>query len=96
MRGYCKCDLCGRTYHEDENQMYDGITVWFNNEAGENMFPVPDNKLCTQSGELIDDMPAVIDVCPNCFERFYNWIRITRNEAKSSIKDNDFPMNKPE
>lgn len=24
MRGYCKCDLCGKTYHEDENKMYDG------------------------------------------------------------------------
>ena len=96
MRGYCKCDLCGSLYNETENVTYGGITVWWKNKAGENRFPVPDAKLCTQSGELIDDMPAVMDICPNCFERFYNWIRITRNEAKSPINDKDFPMNKPE
>lgn len=89
MRGYCKCDLCGGVYNETENGMYDGITVWWKNKAGENMFPESDAKLCTQSGELIDDMPAVMDICPNCFERFYNWIRVTRNNS-------DFPMNKPE
>ena len=96
MRGYCKCDLCGSVYHEDENKMYGGITVWWKNKAGENMFPTSDAKLCTQSGELIDDMPAVMDICPNCFERFYNWIRMARNESKSPINDKNFPMNPPE
>ena len=54
-----------------------------------------DKKLHTPDGKYITDIPEMMDVCPNCFERFYNWIRITRNEAKSS-KDDDFPMNKPE
>ena len=96
MRGYCKCDLCGSLYNETENVTYAGITVWWKNKSGENRFPMPDSKLCTQSGELINDMPAVIDICPNCFERFYNWIKITRNESKSPVNDKDFPMNKPE
>lgn len=96
MRGFCKCDLCGSLYNETENATYAGITVWWKNKAGENRFPMPDAKLCTQSGELIDDMAAVMDICPNCFERFYNWIRIARNEAKSPVNDKDFPMNNPE
>lgn len=96
MRGYCKCDLCGSLYNETENATYNGITVWWKDNAGDNMFPMLDAKLCTQSGELIDDMPAVMDICPNCFDRFYNWIRMARNEAKSPINDKDFPMNKPE
>lgn len=94
MRGYCKCDLCGRVYNEKENDTYDGITVWWKSKAGGNKFPASGSKLCTQRGELIDNTPAVMDICPNCFERFYNWIRMARNEAKSP-KD-DFPMNKPE
>lgn len=89
MRGYCKCDLCGRVYNETENAAYDGITVWNKDKAGENRIPVLGAKLCTQSGEPFDDIPAVMDICPNCFERFYNWIGMTRNNS-------DFPMNPPE
>ena len=95
MRGFCKCDLCGNIYHKDVNESYDGITFWWKNKSGENRFPMSDAKIFTTSGELIDDMPAVMDICPNCFERFYNWIRMARNEAKSS-SDDDFPMNPPE
>ena len=94
MRGYCKCDLCGCVYHEDENKIYDGITVWWNNSLDTKCYPANGEKIITPDGELTD-IPATMDVCPNCFERFYNWIRITRNESKSP-KDNDFPMNKPE
>lgn len=88
MRGYCKCDLCGSVYNGKENTMYDGITVWWKGKSGTMCLP-GDKKLCTQSGEPFDDMPAVMDVCPKCFERFYNWIRMTRNNS-------DFPMNPPE
>lgn len=28
MRGFFKCDLCGRVYHKNDNEFYDGITVW--------------------------------------------------------------------
>ena len=96
MRGFCKCDLCGNIYHEDDNESYDGITFWWKNKSGETRFPMSDAKLFTTSCELIDDMPAVMDICPNCFERFYNWIMMARNETKSPVNDNDFPMNKPE
>ena len=94
MRGYCKCDLCGKQYHEDENKMYDGITVWRKGNSGEPRF-LGGNKLCTPDGKYITDIPVRMDVCPECQERFYNWIRMARNEAKSP-KDDDFPMNKPE
>ena len=94
MRGYYKCDLCGSVYHEDENKIYDGITVWWNNSLDTKCFPANGEKLITPDGESTD-IPATMDICPNCFERFCNWIRMTRNEAKSP-KDDDFPMNKPE
>ena len=95
MRGYCKCDLCGMVYHKKDNEFYDGITVWKNNWTGTRSLPNDDEKLITQDGESTD-IQAVMDICPNCFERFYNWIRMARNEAKSPINDKDFPMNKPE
>lgn len=94
MRGYCKCDLCGGVYHEDENKMYDGITVWRKGKSGEPNF-LGGDKLSTPDGEYVTDIPVRMDVCPECQERFYNWIRMARNKAKSP-KDDDFPMNKPE
>ena len=94
MRGYCKCDLCGVVYHKKDNEFYDGITVWKNNWTGTRSLPNDDEKLITPDGESTD-IPATMDVCPECQERFYNWIRMARNEAKSP-KDDDFPMNKPE
>ena len=94
MRGYCKCDLCGSVYHEDENKIYDGITVWWKGKSDQ-MCSRDDNKLYTPDGKYIKDIPEMMDVCPECQERFYNWIRMARNEAKSP-KGDDFPMNKPE
>ena len=88
MRGYCKCDLCGVVYHKKDNEFYDGITVWKNNWTGTRSLPDDDEKLITPDGESTD-IPATMDVCPNCFQQFYNLIRIIRNNS-------DFPMNKPE
>ena len=89
MRGYCKCDLCGGVYHKKDNEFYDGITVWRNNLFSETKcLPDDGEKLITPDGESTD-IPATMDVCPNCFQQFYNWIRIIRNNS-------DFPMNKPE
>ena len=89
MRGFCKCDLCGNVYHKDVNKNYDGITVWKkNNWTGIRSLPDNDEKLITQDGESTD-IPAMMDVCPNCLQQFYNWIRMIRNNS-------DFPMNPPE
>ena len=89
MRGFCKCDLCGGVYHKDDNEFYDGITVWRNNLFSETKcLPDDGEKLITPDGESTD-IQATMDVCPNCFQQFYNWIRMIRNNS-------DFPMNKPE
>ena len=88
MRGFCKCDLCGGVYHKDDNEFYDGITVWRNNCNGTKCLPDDGEKLITPDGESTD-IPATMDLCPNCFERFYNLIRMIRNNS-------DFPMNPPE
>lgn len=95
MKGYCKCDLCGGVYHKDENKIYDGITVWWKGKSGPTCFPDDDKLLVAPDGEYVTDIPGRMDVCPECQERFFNWIRMARNEAKSP-KDDDFPMNKPE
>ena len=95
MRGFCKCDLCGCVYHEDENKIYDGITVWWKGKS-DSMCSTDDKKLYTPDGKYITDIPEMMDVCPECQERFYNWIRMARNESKSPVNDKDFPMNKPE
>ena len=88
MRGYCKCDLCGVVYHKKDNKFYNGITVCKNNWAGTRSLPDDDEKLITPDGESTD-IPAMMDVCPNCFDRFYNWLRMARNNS-------DFPINPPE
>lgn len=88
MRGICKCDLCSSIYNEKDNPMYDGITVWWKNKSGGNTFPAANAQLSEPNGDKMTGLPAVMDICPNCFERFYNWIKMNRDE--------NFPMNKPE
>lgn len=95
MRGFCKCDLCGRVYREYVNDFYDGITVWWNNCSGTKCFPKDGEKIITPDGESAD-IPAVMDICPNCFEQFYNWIRIQRRGIEKPCKNKNFPMNPPE
>ena len=96
MRGYCKCDLCGGVYHKKDNKFYDGITVWKYNWTDSRSLPDDDEKLITPDGESTD-IPATMDVCPNCFQLFYSWIGIQRRGIEKSLVNNDnFPMNPPE
>lgn len=96
MRGFCKCDLCGSVYREYDNEFYDGITVWWKNCSGTKCFPKDGEKLITPDGESTD-IPATMDVCPNCFQQFYNWIWSNIGEkSKSLVNDKNFPMNPPE
>lgn len=39
-------------------------------------------KLCTPEGEYITDVPEMIDICPDCFKKFCNWIKIVKEETK--------------
>ena len=96
MRGYCKCDLCGGVYHKKDNEFYDGITVWKYNWTDSRSLPDDDEKLITQDGESTD-IQAVMDICPNCFQQFYNWIFSYKGDkSKIHTNNSDFPMNKPE
>ena len=95
MRGFCKCDLCGGVYHKKDNKFYDGITVWKNNWSDTRCLPDDGEKLITPDGKSTD-IPATMDVCPNCFELFYSWIGIQRRGIESLVNDKNFPMNPPE
>ena len=85
MRGFCKCDLCGGVYHKDDNEVYDGITVWRNNSAGTKCLPDDVEKLITPDGESTD-IPATMDLCPNCLQQFYNWIFSNKGEKSKSLE----------
>jgi hypothetical protein len=39
-------------------------------------------KLCTPEGKYITDVPEMIDICPDCFEKFCNWIKMVKEETK--------------
>ena len=96
MRGFCKCDLCGGVYRKDDNEIYDGITVWWNDCTNKKCFPDDGKTLITPDGESTD-IRAWMDVCPNCFQLFYSWIGIQRRGIEKSLVNNDnFPMNPPE
>lgn len=88
MIGFCKCDICGNMYHKDENKNYDGIMVWYFDEDGDIMTGKRKYNITGRDGEVMKDIPEMLDVCPNCFERFYNWIKMNRDE--------NFQINKPE
>ena len=96
MRGFCKWDLCGDVYHEDENKNYDGIMVWFYDRDGDIICGKRDIDVTGPDGKLLSTVPEMMDVCPKCFERFCNFIKATRGESKSNTNNNDFPMNPPE
>ena len=100
MRGYCKCDLCGRFYKSNDNEQYDGITMWWFDRNKDIRTPEKDNILGFMGDKNLSkeslNIPAVLDVCPDCMEKFANWIMLMRNENKLRIYDDDFPMNKPE
>ena len=83
MRGFCKCDLCGSVYNESDNPVYDGITVWRKNKNGENKFPMSGSELNSEDGNFTTNIPAIMDVCPSCFEKFYKWIRESRKNIKT-------------
>ena len=100
MRGFCKCDLCGRFYNSKDNEQYDGITMWWFDRSSDVRTPEKDNILGVMGDKNLSkeslNIPAVLDVCPDCMERFANWVMLMRNENKSRIYDGDFPMNNPE
>ena len=100
MRGYCNCDLCGRSYKRNDNEQYDGITMWWFDRNKDIRTPEKDDILGFMGDRNLSkerlNIPAVLDVCPDCMERFANWIILMRNENKLRIYDDDFPMNKPE
>ena len=100
MRGYCKCDLCRRFYNSNDNEQYDGITMWWFDRNRDVRTPEKDNILGVMGNKNLSkeslNIPAILDVCPDCMERFANWIMLMRNENKLRIYDDDFPMNPPE
>ena len=82
MIGFCKCDVCGNVYHKSENKNYDGIMVWYYDGDGDTITGKRNYNITGPDDELLKTVPEMMDVCPKCFERFCNWIKIVREETK--------------
>lgn len=82
MVGFCKCDLCGNVYHKDENKNYDGLMVWYLDKDGVTMNGNRKYNIVKPNGESMKDVPEVMDICPDCFDRFCNWIKMIKEGTK--------------
>lgn len=82
MIGFCKCDICGKVYHKDENKNYDGIMVWRCDSDGDIMDGHRYNEIPDPDRKMLSPVPEMMDICPVCFEKFYDWIRTVRKESK--------------
>lgn len=79
MKGYIKCDICGKHYKAKRNEGYSGLVPFFYNRCDE---------VCTCTGGYIVErngdfsgIPSTIDMCHDCFDGFVNWVKLCRNEA---------------
>ena len=83
MIGFCKCDICGKVYHQDENKNYDGLMVWYHHkETGDTMHGSRNYDIVKPNGETMKGAPEMMDVCPACFGRFCGWIKSFKEENK--------------
>ena len=82
MIGSWICDICGRTYNKDGNKSYDGLMVWCYDGDGN---IIPGNRaynIIGSDGKMLNTAPEMMDVCPDCFKRFCNWIKTIKEETK--------------
>lgn len=88
MIGFCKCDICGKVYHPDENKYYDGLMVWYNDKDGNTMHGnrkydiVKKDVKTVKTVKTVKVAPEVMDICPRCFDRFCDWIKTIKEESK--------------
>lgn len=80
MIGFCKCDICGGMYHKDANKNYDGLMVWYYDRDGDIACGNRKYNIVAPDGETMKNIPEMMDICPDCFERFCNWIKTAKEE----------------
>lgn len=65
MIGFCKCDICGKVYHQDENKNYDGIMIWYaDQETGTTMHGNRKYDIIAPNGETMKGSPEMMYVLP--------------------------------
>ncbi len=86
MKGYIKCDICGRFYAETENERYDGLAVFYYRPAngGRNVLAQDENII--ESDGSNSHIPASMDMCADCFKRFINWAKMCKADAQCDLK----------
>lgn len=86
MRGFIKCDICGKFYIPSENKRYDGLALFcYNSQAGGRTI-LDQNLRIVMSDGSDTDIPASIDMCQGCFDRFVGWAILAKDDAAKELK----------
>lgn len=81
MRGYVKCDICGKFYTGDDNERYDGLAVFYYGNSG-TLCPCSNGNIIEHNGDD-SGIPLRIDMCHDCFDKFVNWAKICKEDTEN-------------
>ena len=86
MKGYIKCDICGKFYKEDDNERYDGLAAFYYEPAvgGRTVLAADKNIIETDGSD--SSIPVSMDMCADCFNRFVNWAKMCKADARRGLK----------
>lgn len=86
MRGFVKCDICGRFYRADENERYDGLSVFYYGSNGvEECYRHDFHAHIIEKDGSDSGIPLKIDTCSDCFYRFVNWAKMCKDDAERGV-----------
>ena len=86
MKGYIKCDICGKFYLESDNERYDGLAVFHYGPANGGRTVLAQDENIIESDESDSGIPASMDMCRDCFNRFVNWAKMRKADARCGLK----------
>lgn len=85
MKGFIKCDICGKFYKETDSERYDGLTVFYYGANGGRGILSRNSNIYDRNG-ADSGIPTSIDMCTRCFDRFVDWAKMCKSDAKNNLK----------
>lgn len=89
MIGFIKCDICGKFFSDDDNKKYDGLMPYYYDDIGMPKTLHDRSKCITDSDDNNADVPEMIDMCCDCFDKFVNWVKLCKGDAEEKEEEND-------
>lgn len=86
MKGYIKCDICGKFYKEFDAERYDGLTAFYYSPVNGARTMVEMNKNIIETDGSDSDIPASMDMCTDCFNRFVDWAKMCKEDSRRGLK----------